>query len=124
MRFSEAVHTRGHHPAARGRENVTDGDRAGFAAPGAASDQFGMGGLLERFLRFGQEAFAGMGEGDRAFGLAGKQLGAEHGFQGADLVAERRRRDVETRRGAREMQFFGDRGEVLEVAEFHACIMR
>ena len=83
-----------------------------------------MGGLLERFLRFDQEAFAGMGEADRTLGLAGEQLGAEQRFQGADLMTERGRGDVETRRRARKMQFFGDGDEVTEVAKFHRKIMR
>ena len=124
MQFSETGQGRGNQAAGAGGENVADRDRAGLAAGGAAPDQFGTGRLLERLLRFDQEAFAGMGQGDRALGLAREQLGSEHGFQGADLVAERGGRDIEARGGAAEMQLLGDRDEVPEVAEFHPKIMR
>ena len=40
--------------------------------------------------------FAGMSEGDRALGFAGQQSGAGYGFQGADLMVQRRRCDIET----------------------------
>ena len=59
-------------PPLASREHVTGGDRTGIAAPGLAPDPFGMGGLSERFLRFDQEAIAGIGEGDRALGPAGE----------------------------------------------------
>ncbi len=85
---------------------------------------FGVVGLLQRLARLDQETLTRMGEGDRALGLAREQLGAEQGFQGADLVAQRRRRDIEARGGTREMQLLGDRDEIPEVAEFHRRIMR
>ena len=37
-----------------------------------SSVALGTGGLLKCFLRFDEKMFAGMGEGHRAFGLAGK----------------------------------------------------
>ena len=83
-----------------------------------------MGGLSERFLRFAQEALASIGEGDRALGLAGEELGAEHVFQGADLVAERRGRDIEALGGTAEMQLLGNGREISQVTEFHGSIMR
>jgi hypothetical protein len=83
-----------------------------------------MGGLFERLLRFGEEAFTGIGEANRALGLAGKQLGPEHGLERPDLMAESRRRDIEAGGGPGEVQLLGDRGEVSEVAQFHMGIIR
>ncbi len=83
-----------------------------------------MGGLPQRFLRFDQEAFAGVGKADRALGSAGEQLGAEQDFQGADLMAERRGRNIEARGGAAEVHLLGDHREISEVAQFHRMIMR
>jgi hypothetical protein len=68
----EARNFRRNQAAATGREHVADGNRAGIAAPGLPANQFGVGGLSERFLRFDQEAFAGIGEGDRALCSTGE----------------------------------------------------
>ena len=68
----EAGNFRRNQAAATGREHVADGNRAGIAAPGLPAHQFGVGGLPERFLRFDQEAFAGIGEGDRALCSTGE----------------------------------------------------
>jgi hypothetical protein len=48
-------------------------------------------------------------------------LGAKHRLKRLDLVAQRRSRDIELLRCPREMQFFRDRHEVSEMAQFH-CI--
>ncbi len=83
-----------------------------------------MGGLPQPFLRFDQEAFAGVGRTNRAFGSAGEQLCSEQNFQGADLMAERRSRNIEARGGAAEVHLLGDHCEISEVAQFHRTIMR
>ena len=90
-----------------------------MAASGLPSNHFGLGSLLQRRMRFDQKTLAGMGERDRGLGLAREQLGAEHRFECADLVAQRRRGYIEPLGGASEMKFLGDRGEISEVAEFH-----
>ena len=84
----------------------------------AASDELGLVGLLERRARFLEEALADMGECDAA-GLAGEELGAEHGLERLDLRAQRRRRNIELARRAREMQLVGDGNEIPEMAELH-----
>ena len=82
-----------------------------------------MRGLPQCGLRFHQEALSRMGEDDGALGLAAKKLRAELRFQRANLMAQRRRSDIESRRGATEMQLLGHGGEIAQVAQLHLEIL-
>jgi hypothetical protein len=114
MRCPKAADGRRDHAGARDRQDVTHGDRADFAACGAPSDLLRLLGLLERRAGFGEEALPHLREDDAAR-LAHEQVGAQHGFQGADLRAERRRGDIQSCRRPREVQLLRDGHEVSEV---------
>jgi hypothetical protein len=55
---------------------------------------------------------------------AKKKRDAKVSFKPFDLMRQRRRRDIQTLRGARKMQFRRDSRKVTEVADFHRRIMR
>ena len=74
--------------------------------------------LLQRARGEAQEQLAGLG-GDHLAADAVEQRLAQFFFQLADLVRQRRLRDVHALRGAREAQVLGQRHEVAQVSQFH-----
>src|SRR5919206_505946 len=76
-------------PAGRAGSWYIAAEPAGFAACGAAGGKHGVLGAVEHDARFRQQRFAGLGQLDTAR-LAPKQLDLELGFEGTDLLTERR----------------------------------
>src|SRR5262249_38165674 len=103
--------------AGRG-EHVADRERSDVAARRLPPHLLGLIRLLDRRARLLEEALADMGV-RHAARLAGEELRAEHRLERLDLRAQRRRRDVETRGRAREMQLLGDRDEVAKMTQLH-----
>ena len=66
-----------------------------------------------------EQALAGLGQADAAID-AGEQRGAKFFLQPLHLPRQRRLRDAQMRRGARDAAQFGDTDEIAEAAEFHA----
>ncbi len=97
-----------HHEAERQLADLAGAGAAGVAA-GALE-------TVEHLARIGEEALAGMGEADLA-GMPLHQAHAERLFQRHDLPAQRRLREMQPRRGAAEMQRFGEGDEGAELAE-------
>ena len=75
--------------------------------------------LGERAPRAGDEHLAGLRHRDAA-GRALDERHAELGLEAADLLRERRLRDVLARRGAREVALVRERDEVAQLAQIHA----
>ena len=67
-----------------------------------------------------EQSLAGFGEADAAID-AGEQRGAEFFLQPLHLPRQRRLRDAQMRRGARDAAKLGDADEVAEAAQFHAA---
>ncbi len=102
----------------RRRAGKAEPDPAGVAAGGATRRDDGMLDAIEDRARFGQQRFAGLGQLDAAR-LAAEQLHLELGFEGADLLAQRRLLDAESFRRAGDMPLLGDGDEITEVPQFH-----
>jgi hypothetical protein len=77
-----------------------------------------MFGALEHEPRFREKGFARRGQLDTW--LAPEQLDFELGFEGADLLAERRLLDAQPLCRARHMSFLGDGNEIPEMAQLHS----
>jgi len=75
-------------------------------------------GALEHDPRFREKGFARRGQLDAAW-LPPEQLEFELGFEGANLLAERRLLDAEPRCRASHMTFLCDGNEIPEMAQFH-----
>ena len=98
-----------------------DVQRADFSAANAAGLVDVAIDVAERALSAFEEGGSGGGEGDGARGAVEERV-AEDGFEFADLLGERRLREMETQGGAAEVEFFRYGDEVAEVAEFDLCI--
>ena len=88
------------------------------AARRAASDS--VFGALEHDPRFGEKRFAGRGQLDAAR-LAPEQLDFKLGFEGADLLAERRLLNAQPLCRASHMTLLGDGHKIPEMAHFHSA---
>jgi hypothetical protein len=101
-----------------GRRHEPDGQLADLAAAGAARRAHGALRVREHPAHLVEERMPRGGELDAAV-RAMEQVDAELAFELSDLLAERRLRHVQARRGAAEVQLLRDGQEVAEVAELH-----
>ncbi|EFV84982.1 hypothetical protein HMPREF0005_02404 [Achromobacter xylosoxidans C54] len=72
----------------------------------------------ERGAHVIQERRAGLGQGHPAVGAV-EQLDLQLAFELGDLQAQRRLRDMQPGGSAGEVEFFGQHGEITELADFH-----
>ncbi len=70
--------------------------------------------------RFVQENLAGLGQGER-LGRAAEKFHTELGFEIANLAAQRRLRDMEPGRGARDVLFLGHDDKIAKMSQFHGA---
>ena len=109
----------GHHANAARRQDVANLYRADVTASSALSDKLGVLGLFEGGARLLEKALARLRQRYGTFFATRKELCAEHSLQGLNLVAERRRRDIELIGRTREVELLGHGHEIPEVSQFH-----
>src|SRR5205807_3271683 len=117
-RLAEVTGDARHQRMEGGRAGKPEPEPAGFAACGAAGGKHSVFGALEHDPRFREKGFARRGQLDAAW-LPPEQLEFELGFEGANLLAERRLLDAEPRCRASHMTFLCDGNEIPEMAQFH-----
>src|SRR6266540_1931573 len=101
-----------------GGRHVADDQLADLAPRRPARDLHRALRLGQRQPRFDEEGPTGVRQRDSAIRPM-EETDAELALEVADLLTERRLRDVQALRGSTEMQLFGDRHEVPEVTKLH-----
>ena len=114
---AKALHGGGHDRQQR-RAHEGDPQDARLAGVDRAGGGDGHVELGEHGAGVAQEGLARRGQLHPA-ARALQQRAAELGLERVDLLAERRLGDVQSRRGAPEVQLLGDGDEIAKLAEFH-----
>ena len=101
-----------------GGRHDADRQRPHLAGVGPHRGLDGAVGVIQELAGFAQEYPARGRQLNPPIGAL-QQLDSDLTFKPANLLAERRLRGAEPRRGAREVQLFRDRHEVAQVTQFH-----